>query len=196
MADEEVSLRQKLDSLRRVSSYRPVYTAFIIVFSFVSTLFEAVGLTFLVPIIEAAQSSGGQSSEPSAIAGMFLRAYDMLNIPFTLEYMILGVALVMTLRYTLTFAAKWLALKIRIEYEKYLKQMTYELALGATISYYDNKGSDDILNAIITQTRYAGRIIQNGVKLFQQSLLSLIYVAIALSLAPSMTAVAAVLLGE
>jgi hypothetical protein len=46
-------------------------------------------------------------------------------------------------------------------------------ALNARIEYFDKEGSDDILNAIVTQTNYAGRAIQRVVKLTETLFLSL-----------------------
>lgn len=195
MDTQALDLREKLHALRRLIGYRPVYIAFIGVFSFVATVFEAIGLSFLLPIIQVAQQSGDPTAEADGLSQLFLRAYEFVGLPFSLEYMILGVGAVMTLRYTLTFTAKWLAAKLRIEYERDLKTRAYEQALGAQIAYYDEMGSDDILNAIITQTKYAARIIQNGVKFVQQLLLSLMYIGISFAIAPSLTMVSAVLLG-
>ena len=60
-------------------------------------------------------------------------------------------------------------------------------ALDARIEYFDEEGSDDILNAIVTQTNYAGRAIQRVVKLTQTLFLSLAYLLIALVIAPTLT---------
>jgi subfamily B ATP-binding cassette protein MsbA len=63
------------------------------------------------------------------------------------------------------------------------------------VEYYDEEGSDDILNAIITQTLYAGRVIMLVVKFIEQGLLSAVYLLVALVIAPVLTLVAIVVLG-
>ncbi|WP_435196351.1 ABC transporter ATP-binding protein [Natronomonas sp. EA1] len=195
MDGDEISLKQKYHALQNVASYRPAYTLFIIVFSFFATLLEAVGLTFLLPVIEAAQASKGQIQQAEGISGLFFQIYSTLGVPFTLENLIIGLVVVMIIRYSSTFVAKWLAISLSKGYEQDFKIQAFDLALDAKIAYYDEKGSDEILNAIITQTRYAGRVIRWVVELFQQILLSVMYAAVALIVAPILMLLAAVFLG-
>lgn len=101
----------------------------------------------------------------------------------------------MTVRYASSFMLVWLAAKLVKEFERDLKNRAFDGALYADISYYDRKRSDDILNAIVTQTRYAGRVVKQVINLFQMSLLALMYLLIALVLAPELTLLAMVLLG-
>jgi subfamily B ATP-binding cassette protein MsbA len=195
MDDRDVTRSDKIDSLKRVARYRPRFTIFIIVFSAFAALLEAIGLTFLLPIIEVAQNGDAAAQNADGVVGVFFSAYDFLGIPFTLEFMILGVALVMTVRYTSTFASKWFGAKLQMEYEGQLKDEAFSKAINAEIGYYDREGSDDILNAVITQTRFAGRVIRRILKFFQESLLSIMYLVLALVLAPVLTMLAAVSLG-
>jgi hypothetical protein len=64
---EELSTREKLVALREVASYRPVLTVGIIGLSFFAAILEGVGLSFLLPIIETAQSSGGRRKTVSLL---------------------------------------------------------------------------------------------------------------------------------
>jgi subfamily B ATP-binding cassette protein MsbA len=156
---------------------------------------EAVGLTFLLPIIDIAQKGGAAAQNAEGVVGAFVTVYDFFGIPFTLEFMLLGVALVMVLRYTSSFVASWFSAKLRMEYEGHLKDQAFTKAINAEIAYYDREGSDDILNAVITQTRFAGRVIRRILKFFQESLLAVMYLVIALVLAPVLTLLASISLG-
>ena len=68
-------------------------------------------------------------------------------------------------------------------------------ALDANVEYFDKEGSDNMLNAIVTQTYYAGRVIQRVVKFMETLFLSLAYLLIALVIAPLLTLFAIVVLG-
>jgi subfamily B ATP-binding cassette protein MsbA len=46
------SFRRKLAALRDVADYRPMLTVFIMLFTVAAATFEAVGLGFIIPIIE------------------------------------------------------------------------------------------------------------------------------------------------
>jgi subfamily B ATP-binding cassette protein MsbA len=195
MNEREVTLADKIDSLKRAALYRPLSTAGIVVFSFAAALLEGIGLTFLVPVIEIAQAGPQAAQDAEGIVGMFAQAYALLGVPFTIEWMLVGLGVVMTVRYSSSFAVKWLRAKIQYEYMRSLRTRAFEHALTAEISYYDREGSDELLNAIITQTRNAGLVLRRIIEFFQQILLSLMYLSIALVLAPVLTVLAAVLLG-
>ncbi len=189
MAESEISTTEKLDSLARVARHRPLFMGAVLVLNLVATLLEGIGLTFLFPIIEAAQAGGDPTESASGVTALFLQGYLALGMPFTLESLIIGLTAVMVVRYSVTFLAKWLSSMLTIEYQRHLQTHAYELALGATISYYDDEGSDDILNAIITQTQYASKAIKQLLALVQQTLLCLMYAGIAFVIAPVLTIV-------
>ncbi|MFB6224303.1 MAG: ABC transporter ATP-binding protein [Haloarcula sp.] len=189
------SAGEKYASLRRVALYRPALTGGIVVSSLFVMLLEGVGLSFLFPILDAAQTGQGLPLQADGVTGRFLSAYAAAGLPRTLEFLLLGLACVMVVRYTAAFAVKWIAAKLTQTYERDLKDRAYELAMGASVAYYDDKGSDDIMNTILTQTRYAGRVIGRIIRFFQQGILCLVYIGIALAIAPMLAVGAAVALG-
>jgi len=189
------SVSEKYASLRRVALYRPALTGSIIAASLFVMLLEGVGLSFLFPILDAAQAGQSLPLQADGVTGRFLSVYVAAGLPLTLEFLLVGLACVMVVRYTASFTVKWLAAKLTQTYERDLKDRAYELAMGASVAYYDDKGSDDIMNTILTQTRYAGRVIGRIIQFFQQSILCLVYIGIALAIAPVLAVGAAVALG-
>ncbi|MFC4542231.1 ABC transporter ATP-binding protein [Halosolutus amylolyticus] len=191
----ERNWREKARALLRVAAFKPVLTAFIIVFSCFAALLEGIGLSFLVPIIRLAQSPDAAANTDDSFVQAFVVIYETLGIPFTLEFVVLGVALVMTVRYTSSFIVSWLRVVLQTLYVRELQTDAFENALDARVGYFDNEGSDDILNAIVTQAEYAGRVIKYFVEIFQNLLLSLMYLTIAFVLAPGLTVFTVVILG-
>jgi subfamily B ATP-binding cassette protein MsbA len=198
MSDEdtpEVSRRQKIDALIDVAKFNPKVTAGIVLLGIVAAVFEGFGLGFILPIVEIVQSEGDLAAEADGVLAVFVTVYETLNIPFTLGFVVLGVTVVMTIRYAMSFAVAWLREALRNYYMRDLQDRAFDRALDARVEYYDEEGSDDILNAIITQTNYAGRVIARCVNFLQQSFLSLVYFSIALVISPVLTIFAAVVLG-
>lgn len=193
MADE-YDLRTKLRALQQAFLYRPVLTTAILVVSFVAALLEGIGISFLLPIVEQIQNSGSAESA-GGVVGVFVAAYDTLGIPFTLEYIVVGVSLVMVARFTASFLVGWLRAHLRTGYIRHVQSEAFSNALDAEVSYFDERGSDEILNTIITETKYCGQVIEHVVAVIEQGLVSLIYVSVALYLAPRLTLFAAALLG-
>jgi subfamily B ATP-binding cassette protein MsbA len=188
---DEISHHDKVRALYVVAKHRPVMVVAISALSFLAALLEGLGLSFLLPIIEKARGSGGGGN----YVDLFARGYNLLGLPFTLESVVVGVTVVMVVRYFVSFLVAWLRAALRIDYIRYLQTEAFELALGARISYFDENGSEDILNAIITQISYAGGLIGHLVRLLEQGLLSLVYLSIAFYLSPKLSIGALVILG-
>lgn len=198
MADSEidgqaVGDRSKLRALYAVGTYRPVLTTGIICLSIFAAVLEGIGLSFLIPVIEIAQGTG--QTEMGTIGSAFVSVYEFLGVPFTLEYVVVGVAIVMVTRYLSSFAVQWFQAALRTKYIRYLQTKGFKNALKARISYYDEHGSDDILNAIVTQTEYASQTIRFVVRLIEQGALGLMYLAVALYIAPWLTVLTGIVLG-
>jgi len=87
--------------------------------------------------------------------------YEAFGIPFTLEFVVVGVAVVMTVRYTTTFIVAWFREALRNYYIRDLQIKAFENTLDVRIGYFDEEGSDDILNALVTQTYHAGEFYRS-----------------------------------
>lgn len=182
---EDLGLREKIHAIYLIASYKPRFTAAIIGFSVLTALLEGIGITFVVPLIEVAQSPGSPPSD--GIVGAFAVGYQFFGLPFTIGSIVLGLGVVLTIRYTATFFSEWARAYLRTHYVRNLQSRGFENALDARIAYFDREGSDDILNAIVTQAQKAGNGIEGLVRVFQGGMLILMYVALALYLAPVLT---------
>ena len=195
MADnEDLSLREKGQALLRVAKYRPTFTAGLIILGGLVAFLEGVGLGFIYPVIEVAQSDGPVSSG-GPVMQAFTSVYQLLGLPFELGYLILGLAIVMAVRYTSSFVVAWLKAILAKNYEKELRTRAFEGALDAKVGYFDEEGSDNVLNAIITETRYSGLAIEKGVRAMENSFLILVYLGVMFYITPMMTLLALVVLG-
>jgi len=193
---EDVGRREQLRALIRVARYRPRLTAAIIFGGVFAALLEGVGLGFILPIVEIVQSSDDPAQQADGIMLGFVRVYEFLGIPFTLGSVVVGVSAVLTVRWTLTFFVRWMRSALAIDYTRYLQRESFDHALNARIEYFDQEGSDDILNAIVTQSEYAGRTIRYVINFIEQGFLALMYLLVALVISPFLTLFAAVFLGS
>ena len=191
---DELSWEEKVAALRRVAAYRPTFTVGLVILGGLAAVLEGVGLGFIYPILEVAQTEGPVEGG-GPVLDTFLAAYELVGIPFTLGYLIIGVGLVMIVRYTSSFFVAWLRAILAKHYEKSLRTRAFESALDARIGYFDEEGSDDVLNAIITETRYSGRVIRDGVRTMEYVFLVTVYLGVMLYITPTMTGLAIILLG-
>ena len=190
----DITWREKYQASLRVAQYRPKFTAILILLGGATAALEGLGLSFIYPILEVAQTNG-PITEAGGILGTFVDIYGVVGVPFTLEFLILGVAGAMTVRFTLSFIVAWLKSILQQRYEQMLKQQAFGSALTAKISYFDEEGSDNILNAIITETQYSGRVIRSGVQAMETAFLASVYLFVMFYITPEMTVYAVVLLG-
>jgi len=185
---------EKLTALQRVASYRPLFTAGLIILGGFVAALEGVGLGFIHPIIEVAQAEGPVEGG-GPVLETFLAVYEFLGIPFELSFLLVGVTAVMTIRYTLSFLVAWLKAWLATQYETELRTRAFDGALNARVGYFDAEGSDDILNAIITETRFSGQVIEKSVMTMERLFLVGMYLAIMLYITPLMTGLAVGILG-
>jgi subfamily B ATP-binding cassette protein MsbA len=192
--NEGVTRGEKFDALLDIARFNLKFTLLIIGLGFIAAILEGIGLSFILPVVELVQSNT-PPTEASGALGVFVSVYQFLGIPFTLGFVVVGVIGVMIARYGMSFIVAWFRAALRTYYVRDLQRRAFDNALDARVAYFDEEGSDDILNAVITQTFHAGRVIQWVVQLFQQSLLSLVYLGIAFIIAPKLTLLTAVFLG-
>lgn len=185
---------RRVRSVKLIAAYNPVLTGLIVLLGCATALLEGVGVSLLVPILDVAQGST-PAADSSGVVGIFFRVYRFLGVPFTLEYMILGVSVAMTLRYLSSFGVDWARGYLQTNYVRDVQTRTFERALAARVGFFDRRGSDEVLNAAITQTKYAGQAIRELVYVYEQLLLSLIYLGFAFYVAPGLAVVALLSMG-
>lgn len=191
---EDISWREKIHALKRVLAWKPILTLGIVAFSVFAAFLEGIGLSFILPIIELG-TADAPPDDADGILLAFITAYEVIGLPFTLGFLILGVSLVMTVRYSASFVAGWLSLALRTHYERHLRTIAFDQSLEARIAYFDRKGSDHILNAIITESKYSSRVIKYFMKLIENGFLVLMYLAITFYLSPVLTVFTLLVLG-
>jgi len=189
----ELSVREKLRAFYLIASFRPKLTLAIVVFGLLTALSSGISVTFIVPLVEVARSAGPPPDD--GVVGAFVAAYDLLGVPFTLGTIVMGVAVFLVLQNVSAFLTDWARADLRATYVVDLQSRSFTNALAARVSYFDTEGSDEILNAIVTQSRHAGEGILAFTIIFQSGLFTLVYLGIAFYLAPVLTIISVTVLG-
>jgi len=192
---KDLSTKDRLNLLWDVFKYRPKFTIIVILLSIIAALFEGVGLGFIYPIIETTQSSDG-FSESSIIISLFASLYNFLNLPLNLESLILGVSTIMVLRYSTSFLVGWLKAMLSKKFEGNLKKRSFNHALNSKISYFDKEGTDNVINHIITETGYSGKVITRVISIIEKVSMILIYLSVMTYISPPLTLISLIILGS
>jgi len=192
---KDLSTKDRFNLLWDVFKYRPKFTIIVILLSIIAALFEGVGLGFIYPIIETTQSSDG-FSESSIIISLFASLYNFLNLPLNLESLILGVSTIMVLRYSTSFLVGWLKAMLSKKFEGNLKKRSFNHALNSKISYFDKEGTDNVINHIITETGYSGKVITRVISIIEKVSMILIYLSVMTYISPPLTLISLIILGS
>lgn len=188
MEDGSPGLREKFQSLQEMLTYRPKLTAGLFGLSVLTALFEGIGITFIIPIIElAGQGPGAQ--DPSSQVEIFVTVYRILGVPFELRYLIGGALLVLALRYVLSYLFSVVRAIYKADYVRKIQTDAYEATLRTEVSYFDNEGSDRILNVIIKQSTKVENLAGQLPNVIKLAALMVIYLCVAVYVAPRLTAV-------
>lgn len=102
------SRREQIQALVQVGKNRPNFNAVIGGTGVFGVALEAVGLSFILPIVEIVRSPSDPADKADSVLGVFVAAYQALCIPFTLGSVVDGVSQVSTGRRVLTFVVRWL----------------------------------------------------------------------------------------
>lgn len=192
---EDVSRRQKLRVLWTVVQSNGLLVTTLLALSLAAAVLEGIGLSFILPIIEVASNGEPAAGNRNQLLSYFVAAYGLLGVPFTLASIVVGLSLVMAVRFSLQFLVSWVEAILETGYVRRIRKRAFDGALETRIEQIDELGSDELLNAIITQIDYHSTLIPRCVRFVQQGSLALVYLGVALYLAPQLTALAAVGLG-
>lgn len=192
---DPVSRQAQLRALTKVIRFKPLSFTGVALCGLFAALLEGVGLSFIVPIVELVQSSGEPAQQAEGLSAVFLSIYQSLGIPFSLGTIVLGVSFILTVRWTSTFLVRWFREVLVYQYIQKLQRDAFDATLDAEIAFFDEVGSDNILNAIVTQAENAGQSIRYAINLIEQGLIAAVYLSVAILLAPRLAVFAIVLLG-
>lgn len=167
----------------------------VLLFSLLAAVLEGIGLSFMLPIIETATNGGAPPTGGDQVLSAFVVAYDLLGVPFTLGTILVGITLVIGARFGVQFLVAWLLAALETRYVRDLRTRVFDAVLDTRVERLDELGSDELLNAIITQTEYHSAVVGGAVQFAQRLFLGSVYLAVALVLAPQLTVVAVVVMG-
>lgn len=183
---DNLSWGEKVTALRRVGEFRPKFVLVLLMTGVLAALFEGIGMSFILPIVTITQGRVDPDTA-SGVLKLFMTAYDILTVPFTLAYLVAGITVVLLIRYTLSFLVAWGRTYLVNHYLRHIQSEAFTATVGAEIGYFDGEGSDQILNAIVTQAEYAAQAIKFTVDLVEHVVFTVIYATIALVIAPMLT---------
>lgn len=180
-------LRDYID-ICRAFRIRGIHVAVIFVLQVVTTLFEGVGLGLVVPILHM---MSGNSELPSAVTGTILdtvsKIFASIGLPFSLESLLISVALLLIVRQTFLYLRTVTQLIVQEQGKRNMRNLLFERYMRVDLSYQDRESSGNMLNALITETQTCTTAIVAPIMMLNVIIIGLFYFAAMLLISPSMT---------
>ncbi|MFU8891131.1 MAG: ABC transporter ATP-binding protein [Anaerosomatales bacterium] len=162
----------------------------LVAFAVVFAIFEGIGISLLLPILQYAESGGVSAFSGSGFIWVGLQRFmDALNLPVTLP-VLLGLAFAPILMRQVVFYFKtWYSAVVSSRIAIRMRMQTLDTVLDADPEFFGRHSVGKLVNVLIAQTSAAGAAILAVIKLLSIGLLMALYVAILLAISVPLTLV-------
>ncbi|MHB0980983.1 MAG: ABC transporter ATP-binding protein [Thermoleophilia bacterium] len=181
----------RISAVRRMLSIVEVRLAEVgglVAFAAIFAVFEGVGLSLLLPILQYAD--GGQTAiiESSGIIWSTVAAFmDFLGLPVTLPILLLLAFVPILLRQVVFYFNVWYSAVVSTRIGMRLRMQTLDAILDADPEFFSRHSVGHLVGVVINQTAVGGNAILAVIKQLSITLLMLVYIAIMLALSVPLT---------
>jgi subfamily B ATP-binding cassette protein MsbA len=196
-ADPILGGRGRLGPFVPLVTFAPLRLAMLVCLGLAVAVLDGIGLSFLLPIVDRASDGGvvAGNAADGQVTAAFAAVYGALGVPFTLGTVVAGAAVVLGVRFGATILLRVLRVRFVTDYGRAYRRVLFAQTLGVDVAYLDERGGDDLLNAIVTEAGYAASLLASVLAFCERALLTLVYLAVMVYLAPWLTLFALAVLG-
>ena len=162
----------------------------LIAFAVLFAVFEGIGISLLLPILQYAESGGADAFAGSGFIWEGLERFmAALNLPVTLP-VLLGLAFVpILLRQVVFYFKTWYSAVVSSRIALRMRMQTLDTVLDADPEFFGRHAVGRLVNVLIAQTGAAGAAVLSVIRLLSIGLLMALYVAILLAISVPLTLV-------
>ena len=181
----------RINAIRRMFSMvhvRTLEVAVLVALAVLFAVFEGIGLSLLLPILQYAdgdQTAIVQGSGPvwSAIAAFM----DALDLPITLGVLLVLAFVPILLRQGVFYVNAWYSAAVSTRIVLRLRMQTIDTVLAADPEFFSRHSVGHLAGVIVAQTAVGGSAVLAVLRQLSLTLLMLVYVAILLALSVPLT---------
>lgn len=172
----------------RVVDVRPTEIVGLVAFAVVFAVFEGIGLTLLLPILQYAE--GGQTAiieSSGPIWAALATVMEWLNLPVTLPVLLAMAFVPILLRQVVFYFNAWYSAVVAGRIGVRMRMQTLDAILDADPEFFTRHTVGHVVGVVITQTSAAGHAVLAVIKQLSVALLMALYVAILLAISVPLT---------
>ena len=168
---------------RAFGPYTP-QIALISVLSIVSSLFEGLGVTAIIPIFSFVGGKGLAGLPTDAISTFIAGSYHFLGLAYTFRNLLIGIAILFVLRSVLIFGIQFITGSIAYGYERDTRHALFSSMLGAQWPYLSRQNMGNLEQLLTTNTMYSSLVFLNISTTILIVAKTLMYIVIAVNVSP------------
>lgn len=177
----------------RVVDVQKSEIALLSLFAVIFAVFEGVGLSMLLPVLQFAE--GGQSAVVEGAGGLWLviaRVMDALSLPVTLPVLLSLAFVPILMRQVIFYINTWYSAIVSSRIAHRLRSETLDAFLGADPEFFTRYQVGTLVGVLVTQTNNAGLAILAVIRQLSTTILMVLYVAILMAISVPLTLIALV----
>ncbi|MFC2042982.1 ABC transporter ATP-binding protein [Chloroflexota bacterium] len=164
----------------------PLNLTGLIVFSFLGTLSEGLGLALILPILEGAQFENDLLASVPLLEN-FLTIINNMTLTDRVRLVAVFLVLILAVRSLFTAGAQILSSVLRIQTEGKLQRQVFKQVQAVQISYIHGEKQGNILEVLARHTNQTGILIQEVINVVSALLAVLAYVGVMMWLSWQLT---------
>lgn len=181
----------RINAIRRMLSIvevRPAEVGGLVAFAVLIAIFEGIGLSLLLPILQFADGGKTAILESSGIIWRTIATFmDFLHLPVTLPVLLLLAFIPILLRQVVFYFNAWYSAVVSTRIGMRLRMQTLDTILDADPEFFSRHSVGHLVGVVINQTGVGGNAILAVIRQLSIALLMLVYVAILLALSMPLT---------
>lgn len=189
----------RINAIRRMLTYIDIRATEILGLAglaVTAAVFEGVGLSLLLPILQYAEGGKAEVIGSSGIIWTVLsKVIGALSLPVSLITLLIMAFIPILLRQVAFYMNAWYSAVVAGRIGIRMRMQTLDTVLDADPEFFDRNQLGQIIGVVITQTGNAGLAILSVIKLMSGALLLLLYVAILFAISAPLTIITVVFAG-
>jgi subfamily B ATP-binding cassette protein MsbA len=181
----------RINAMRRllaISDLRAVELTWLAVLAILFAIFEGIGLSLLLPILQYADGGQASALQSSGFLWQGLsKLMDAFNLPVTLPVLLVLAFIPILLRQAVFYVNAWYSAVVVTRVGLRLRMQTFQAVLAADPAFFTRHPVGHLVGVVLGQTAIATNAIQAVIKQLSLALLLLVYVIILLALSLPLT---------
>lgn len=181
----------RVNAIRRMLSavdVRPREVALLVALAAVFTVFEGLGISLLLPILQYAES--GQTAITAAGGGLWTglhRFMEFVGLPVILPILLLMAFVPVLMRQVVFYLNAWYSAIVAGRIGLRMRMKTLDAVLNADPEFFTRHSAGHLVGIVVTQTVMAGHAVIAVIRQLSIAFLILLYIVILLALSIPLT---------